>query len=118
MLTIGDVMLQITSPRIPCATYASVTGGKAALKDFYAAERPGAYARVLQTGDLCAGQPVTLTPYDGDRISIIDNMRAYRTNFADPAFLTRALGVPAHYKLHAEARARLADEARGMTPHR
>jgi hypothetical protein len=50
---------------------------------------------------------VQLHPFAGDRITIIENMRAYRGNFRDTAFLERALTVPAHYKLHALAKQRL-----------
>ena len=104
---IGDVMLQITSPRIPCVTYASVIKDKSAMKDFYAAGRPGAYARVLTAGRIAADDEVALIPYVGERITIAENMAAYRANFPDTAFFDRALTVPAHYKTHNEARARL-----------
>ena len=108
ILVIGDVQIQITSPRIPCATYASVIKMKSALKDFYDAEMPGAYARVLAEGQLDAGADVQLIPWQGERISVIENMAAYRRNFPDPTFLERALTVPAHQELHVEAKKRLA----------
>ncbi|MEL6837692.1 MAG: MOSC domain-containing protein [Pseudomonadota bacterium] len=107
ILTLGDVVLQITSPRIPCATYAAHIGDGRAIKQFYAAERPGAYARVLKEGHVSKGMPVTLQPYDGDRITVVENMRAYRMKFKDEAFLRRTLHVPAHHKLHALAKERL-----------
>jgi len=107
IIQVGQVMLQVTSPRIPCATYAAVIKDKSALKDFYAADRPGAYARVLQDGDITAGDTATLIPYQGERISIVENMAAYCTNFPDLSFFERALTVPAHFKLHIEAKARL-----------
>ncbi len=107
ILTMGDVTLQVTSPRIPCATYAAHIGTPQAIKQFYAVERPGAYARVLKSGHVSKGITVDLHPYDGDRITIVDNMRAYRGNFQDSAFLERALTVPAHYKLHGLAKQRL-----------
>jgi len=107
VLTIGDVTLQITAPRIPCATYAAHIGDGRAIKQFYAAERPGAYARVLKEGSVSRGMQVTFQPYDGDRISIVAFMRAYRAKFKDDAFLRRALAVPAPAKLHALANERL-----------
>ncbi len=107
ILTLGDVTLQITSPRIPCATYAAHIGSGQAIKQFYAAERPGAYGRVLQTGKMSNGDRVSLHPYEGDRITLIDYMHAYLRNFKDHTFLERAHSVPAHYKLHALAKERL-----------
>ena len=106
-LGIGDALLQITSPRIPCASYAAHIGSGQAIKDFYAAERPGAYARVLRGAVVQAGMPVHHRPFDGPQITIIDNMRAYRDGFSDDNFLRKVLEVPAHYKLHAEAKQRL-----------
>ncbi|MDO6589669.1 MOSC domain-containing protein [Loktanella sp. D2R18] len=106
IFAIGDVLLQITSPRIPCATYAAHIGSGKAIKDFYAAERPGAYARVLRGGTVKAGMQVLHQPFDGPKITIIDNMRAYVAGFSDD-FLRKALQVPAHYKLHDEAKQRL-----------
>ncbi len=107
ILTMGDVTLQITSPRIPCATYAAHIGTPQAVKQFYAMERPGAYARVLKSGAVSSGMAVQLHAFAGDRITIIENMHAYLGNFQDTAFLERALTVPAHYKLHALAKQRL-----------
>ncbi|SFR41182.1 MOSC domain-containing protein YiiM [Yoonia tamlensis] len=104
---IGETLLQITSPRIPCATYAAHIGSGQAIKQFYAAERPGAYARVLRAGSVTTGMAVRHQPFDGPKITIIDNMRAYLDGFSDADFLCKALQTPAHYKLHAEARQRL-----------
>ncbi|MDX8349716.1 MOSC domain-containing protein [Cognatiyoonia sp. IB215446] len=107
ILTIGDVTLQITAPRIPCATYAAHIGDGRAIKQFYAAERPGAYARVLKEGSVSKGMKVDLASYDGDRITVVDYMRAYRTKFKDEDFLRRVLALPAPQKLHAIAKERL-----------
>lgn len=107
ILTVGAVMLQITSPRIPCETYATHIGSGQAIKQFYKAARPGAYARVLRTGSVKIGAQVTLTAYDGDRITLVENMTEYLSNFVDEKFLSRVLQVPAHYKLHDLARQRL-----------
>ena len=107
ILRMGDVILQITSPRTPCATYAAHIGNGRAIKQIYAAERPGAYARVLKEGHVTKGVPVVVNPYEGEQITIVENMRAYLERFDDPEFLERALAVPAHYKLHALAQERL-----------
>lgn len=106
-LTIGAVTLEITSPRIPCATYAAHIGDGQAIKQFYAAERPGAYARVLHGGQVTAGDAVTLTPYPGDRITMVDQTRHYLRKFDDNAFLARLRHLPAHYKMHAIVHERL-----------
>ena len=55
-LFIGDVVnlpdlgLQITAPRIPCATFAATMGDPKFVKQFLRAKRPGFYCRVLKAG--------------------------------------------------------------------
>ena len=44
-------------------------------------------------------------PFDGPRITVVENMQAYQDKFRDHDFLRRALEVPAHHKLHEIARA-------------
>ena len=107
VLELGSATLQITSPRIPCATYAAHIGTGDAIKQFYAAERPGVYARVLKAGIAAAGDHVALTPYPGIRITMIEVMRHYLRKYDDHAFLARLLHTPAHHKMHELARERL-----------
>ena len=104
---IGDVLLEITSPRIPCATYAAHIGSGQAIKQFYAAQRPGAYGRVLQTGTVAPGMSVTHTPYTGIRIPVVEMMDQYLRRYDDEVFLKRILHTPAHHKMHHNARERL-----------
>ncbi len=109
ILQIGEVTLQITSPRIPCATFAAHVGNGKVIKMFYQLERPGIYGRVVKEGSIETGAPVTLTPYNGDRITMVDFMRHYLQKFDDTAFLARIRNVPAHYKMHDLARERLGE---------
>lgn len=106
MFTIGDVVLQVTSPRIPCATFAAFVGNPKAVKQFFAVGRPGAYLRVLHPGTLRPGDAVTHTPWDGTRLTLATVLAATQHG-ADDAYLRRVLDVPAHHKLHAVARERL-----------
>jgi MOSC domain-containing protein YiiM len=56
---VGDtVRLQVTSPRIPCATFRGWMGERAWAKVFTAAGRPGTYLRVLVPGAVAAGDRV------------------------------------------------------------
>jgi MOSC domain-containing protein YiiM len=60
---IGDeVVLQVTAPRIPCATFRGWMGEKGWAKIFTAAGRPGAYLKVITPGAIRAG----------DHIEVID----------------------------------------------
>lgn len=55
-LCFGTVRLEISFPRIPCATLAAQVGDRQFLRRFVAAGRPGLYARVLHAGVLEAPQ--------------------------------------------------------------
>jgi MOSC domain-containing protein YiiM len=56
---IGDeVVLQVTAPRVPCATFRGWMGEKGWAKTFTAAGRPGAYLKVITPGAIRAGDPI------------------------------------------------------------
>jgi MOSC domain-containing protein YiiM len=56
---IGDeVVLQVTAPRIPCATFRGWMGEKGWAKIFTAAGRPGAYLKVITPGAIRAGDSI------------------------------------------------------------
>jgi MOSC domain-containing protein YiiM len=74
-LSIGEVLLEATAPRIPCATLAAVIGDPAFGLQFRNAERPGVYFRVVSTGDLAVGDRVTLVPVAQKIVSIRDLFR-------------------------------------------
>jgi MOSC domain-containing protein YiiM len=73
---VGDVLfsesvsLQVSAPRIPCSTLVARMGDKQFAKKFMKAGRSGAYCRVLETGDVQAGDEYVRRPYDGDRIPL------------------------------------------------
>jgi MOSC domain-containing protein YiiM len=56
---VGDeVVLQVTAPRIPCATFRGWMGEKGWAKIFTAAGRPGAYLKVITPGAIRVGDPI------------------------------------------------------------
>ena len=61
-LTIGDVTLELTAPRIPCNTLATRMDDPGFVKRFADAGRPGAYARVIHTGVIAAGTTGIVQP--------------------------------------------------------
>jgi MOSC domain-containing protein YiiM len=65
-LHIGDsVVLEVTAPRIPCATLAARMEDPEFVKKFRHAARPGAYCRVIQGGAVQPGDRVIVVPYGG-----------------------------------------------------
>jgi MOSC domain-containing protein YiiM len=90
----GDVLLELTAPRIPCATLAGRMGVPTFVKQFADAARPGAYARVVQPGAIEAGVSGIVTRSD-ERWPTIDALFGiwYQTP-RTPAVLIDALRAP------------------------
>jgi len=97
-LVIGEVLLEITSPRIPCATFAAKMGEPTFVKRYTRAARPGAYARVLQGGMVEAGQSVAFQPWSGDRVTMREMMATFGRRLSD-ADRARYMAAPVHYKV-------------------
>jgi MOSC domain-containing protein YiiM len=55
-----DVVLQVTTPRIPCATFRGFMGLPGWLKTFTAFGHPGAYLGVVSRGAIVAGDPIQI----------------------------------------------------------
>ncbi len=70
-LRFPDLELEVTAPRIPCATLAAKMGDKLFAKQFVKAGRSGFYCRVLRQGTVAAGQQAELLPYEHDSISTV-----------------------------------------------
>jgi MOSC domain-containing protein YiiM len=93
--SIGDVVLEITVPRIPCGTLARRMEDGEFVKAFRYAERPGVYCRVIAEGEVSAGMPVTHERFAGDRIGIVEMYRSWFVRKTlSAADLKRTLAAP------------------------
>ena len=93
-LHFGEVTLQITSPRIPCGTFATRMQDPQWVKKFRAAERPGLYCRVIKGGVIKAGDPVAVEKYTGETISILQMYRDHYEKSKSEESLRRHLNAP------------------------
>ncbi|MCY4143491.1 MAG: MOSC domain-containing protein [Gammaproteobacteria bacterium] len=90
-----DVVLEVTAPRIPCATLGERMGDKHFPVLFRRAERPGFYCRVIRVGNLVANSEVIHIPYEREPcISVIDLFRLYYDQGPALATLEAALKAP------------------------
>ena len=94
VLQIGEVSLQVTSPRMPCVTLAARMGDNAFIEQFRQAERPGLYCRVLQEGQVQSGEPVHLERFTGETVTILEMFRDYYKATLDEARLRLYLAAP------------------------
>ena len=74
---IADVTLQVTAPRIPCATFATRMEDPGWVKKFRHAERPGLYCRVLKEGFVQPGALVSIEKYTGETLSVLQMFRDF-----------------------------------------
>jgi MOSC domain-containing protein YiiM len=55
---IGTTLLEVVQPRLPCFKLGLKMGDPTFLKRFALASRPGAYLKIIEEGDLGAGDPI------------------------------------------------------------
>jgi MOSC domain-containing protein YiiM len=69
---VGDdgVLLEVTSPRTPCKTFAKRLGIDGWIRTFARGGMPGAYLRVLQPGSLTGGDSVEVVDVPGHGITV------------------------------------------------
>ncbi|MDQ0562910.1 MOSC domain-containing protein YiiM [Rhizobium mesoamericanum] len=94
----GNLVLEVTSARIPCATFAARMGDPRFAKRYTKAARPGIYCRVLKNGAIAAGMPIDHLPYGGEKVTMPEMIATFgKTLTAQDR--NRYLSAPIHYKL-------------------
>lgn len=97
---IGDVVLEVTSPRIPCVTLCSRMDDPQFAKRFLAVQRTGIYCRVLEVGEIRAGMDVRFSPYEGIKILTSELLKSNKR--LSPETMRRYLQAPIHCKSRAD----------------
>lgn len=83
---IGNAVVQVTSPRVPCYKLGIAMSDQKFVKRFAEALRPGAYLGVVQEGEVAAGDPVEVIWKPDHTLTIKEMMRIYmfeRTKVTD-----------------------------------
>jgi MOSC domain-containing protein YiiM len=104
--TVGTdgLVLEVTSPRTPCKTFAGFLEIPDLIKTFTAAGLPGAYLRVITPGAVCSGDRIVVSerpPHDVT-VGVV-----FRAVMGEPALLPRLIdidGLPDHLKKLAQRR--------------
>ena len=105
---LGDVVLEITYHRTPCATFARRMGDPKWVRRFHRAGRPGAYARVLTPGIVEARMPATYDPFQGTRVTVSELMSLDGIANVPRALMERVLETPVRGKTREKYEAALA----------
>ncbi|EFL39637.1 MOSC domain-containing protein [Streptomyces griseoflavus] len=93
-----EVVLEITSGRIPCRTFQGHLGEKGWVKRFTQRAAPGAYLRVIRPGGIRAGDAVRIVHRPDHEVTVALQFRAVTTERALLPLLLAAEGA-----LHPEA---------------
>jgi len=79
---LGTAVLQVTSPRVPCVTFAGWMDERQGVsrhwvRRFANAGRPGAYLRVLEEGAVGRGDPVEVLGRPAQKVTVAESMQAF-----------------------------------------
>jgi MOSC domain-containing protein YiiM len=86
----AQVVLEVAVPRIPCGTFAHWMAEERWVKRFTVRAWPGAYLRVVDAGEIRAGDPITVLSRPSHDVTIGVTFRALTL---EPELLPRLLGV-------------------------
>ena len=88
---IGSVVLEVSEPRMPCWKLGMKMGDPGFLRQFTQAGRPGTYFRIIEEGDIGAGDEIEVVERPDHDVSVGDIFRIYTR---DRGEAERMLGVP------------------------
>ncbi len=100
----SEVLLEVSCPRIPCATFEGWLGEPGWLTRFIGARQPGAYLRVVEEGSIRAGDHIEVVARPPHDVTVALAFRAFTT---EPELLPRLAVADA-----------LPDEARALVRRR
>jgi MOSC domain-containing protein YiiM len=90
---VGSTVLEVTQPRQPCFKLGIRMGDAGFVDRFDAANRLGAYLRIVEEGDIGSGDAVTVIERPSHGLTIADIAEAHHSH--DPLLLVRLRDTPA-----------------------
>lgn len=75
----SEVVLEVTSGRIPCNTFQGHLGEKGWVRRFTRKGAPGAYLRVIEPGEIRAGDPIEIVHRPDHEVTVAFQFRAVTT---------------------------------------
>jgi MOSC domain-containing protein YiiM len=98
---LGSAVAMVTQPRVPCYKLAAKFGREDIIKRFLASGRSGFYLKVVQEGEVGAGDLIELMSRDGHAVTVADVAHLYQGTSNDRDLLQRAVRVnalPEHWR--------------------
>jgi MOSC domain-containing protein YiiM len=103
---VGSVVLQVTSPRVPCWKLGVRMGDPGFPRRFAAGGRPGAYLAIVEEGQVGAGDRIQVLHRPGHGVTVGLMAAAYHRDHRLAARILAAPELPAAWKHWAEHQAR------------
>lgn len=91
---IGEVVLSVTTPRMPCFKLGIKMNDPSIIKDFMEAEKNGFYLKVLEEGSIASGDPIQKLGEDGHGLTIAEVIQLYTVKKQDLSLLQKAVDSP------------------------
>jgi MOSC domain-containing protein YiiM len=88
--TLGSTVLEVAQPRIPCWKLGARMEDPSFPVHFAAAGRPGAYLRIVEEGEIGAGDEILVAERPGHGLTVGDVARIYHQERSRAALLLRA----------------------------
>ncbi len=88
---VGDVVLEVSEPRVPCYKLGIRMNDPEFPTLFSAADRPGTYLRIVEEGSLAAGDRIEIGPAPEHGLTVADIARIYHRDHQEAS---RWLDVP------------------------
>jgi MOSC domain-containing protein YiiM len=98
-------VLEVSEPRFPCFKLGLRMGDPRFVKRFAAARRTGTYLRIVEAGEIGAGDPIGRTSRPDGGITVGDFAEAYLGDHSLAARLADAPGVSERWRRWARRRA-------------
>lgn len=91
ILEIGESIVQISQPRIPCYKLGVKFGNQDILKEFLESGFSGIYVRVLKEGSVKAGDKIYLLERPSDNLTVAEIFSQYTLETRDNVLIDKAL---------------------------
>ena len=91
VLEIGESIVKITQPRIPCFKLGVRFGTQEVIKQFLLSGRPGVYVKVIKEGFVQAGDQVYLLERQSNNLTVAQIFDQFTSSGRDNSVIDRAL---------------------------
>jgi len=101
---IGDVVLEVSEPRVPCWRFGVRMEDAKFLRRFTEALRPGTYLRIISEGELGAGDEIRVLEKPDHDVSVRDIFRIFVRDRDEVGRLLDVPGLSENWRAWAEAK--------------